>query len=167
MILYIVRHAIASPTSPGGDDSQRPLTEQGRRKMFRIAQALKAMGESIDIIMTSPYLRATQTARVLARKLDLAKDRILVTEALSPAGEVSDLVREVAEKCRGMESVALVGHEPSLSRLIGVLISGDAGLAITLKKGGVCRLSIENLQAARCAALDWLLTPAQLVAIRG
>ncbi len=167
MNLYIVRHAIAANESPEGDDSQRPLTDQGRRKMYRISKALKDLGESLDVILTSPYLRATPTARLLAKNLGVPKDRILVTDTLSPAGEVFDLVKLIGEKCQGMESIALVGHEPYLSRLIALLISGDPSLAITLKKGGVCRLAIEALQPSRCATLEWLLTPAQLVGIGG
>ncbi len=167
MELYIVRHAIAATVSPEGDDSQRPLTEQGRRKMFRAARGLKALEVSFDLMLTSPYLRATQTARVLAKSLDLGKDKILVTQALAPSGAFPDLVREIGEKAGGAESLALVGHEPYLSRLIALLISGDPDLSITLKKGGVCCLSVEALQPGRCATLNWLLTPAQLVGIGG
>ncbi len=167
MFLYIVRHAIATTTSPEGDDSQRPLTEQGRRKMYRIAQGLRALDLTFDLMMTSPYVRATQTARVLAKRLDLGKDKILVTEALAPSGSVADLVKDITEKAQGLETLALVGHEPYLSRLIALLISGNPDLAITLKKGGACCLSIATLQAGRCATLEWLLTPAQLVGIGG
>ncbi len=170
MMLYIVRHAIAAPIPPEGpdsDDSQRPLTAKGRTKMFRIAQGLKELGASIDLILTSPYLRATQTARILAKKFELGKDKILPTEALSPAGQFGDLVSEINAKCQGLESLALVGHEPYLSRLASLLISGDSNLSMTLKKGGVCCLSIDKLQAGRCATLEWLLTPAQLVGIGG
>ncbi len=170
MIIYIVRHAIAAPTAPQGvegQDSERPLTGKGRRKMFRIAQGLRALGDPIDLILTSPYLRAAQTARILAKKFELGKDKIIPSEALSPAGEVSDLVKEIKEKHQGVENLALVGHEPYLSRLVSLLLSGDPGLPIMLKKGGVCRLSVETLQAGRCATLDWLLTPAQLVGIGG
>ena len=170
MILYIIRHAIAAPVDPegpAGDDSQRPLTDKGRNKMYRVAKGLKELGESIDLIVTSPYLRATQTARVLAKKFELGKDKILVSEALAPAGQVEVLVKEINEKCKGVENIALVGHEPYLSSLTALLLSGDPSLSITLKKGGLCRLSIETLQAGRCATLDWLLTPAQLVGIGG
>ncbi len=170
MILYIIRHAIAAPVPPEGaegDDSQRPLTAKGRNKMYRIAQGLKEQGASIDLIVTSPYLRAIQTARVLAKKFELPKDKVVASEALSPAGQVGDLVREINGKYQGLENLALVGHEPYLSRLTALLLSGDPGLSITLKKGGVCRLSIETLQVGRCATLDWLLTPAQLVGIGG
>ena len=170
MILYLIRHAIAAPLDPqepAGDDSHRPLTDTGRSKMYRIARGLKDLGESIDLIVTSPYLRAAQTARVVAKTFDLAREKILVSEALTPAGRVEYLVKEIGEKCKGVENLALVGHEPYLSRLAALLLSGDASLSITLKKGGVCRLSIETLQAGRCATLDWLLTPAQLVGIGG
>jgi phosphohistidine phosphatase len=170
MMLYIIRHAIAAPLDPQdpqGDDSQRPLTNKGRNRMYRIARGLKELGEPLNLIVTSPYLRATQTARVLAKKLSLGRDKILVSEALTPAGQVEDLVKEINDKCKGVENIALVGHEPYLSRLTSLLLSGDPGLAITLKKGGVCRLSVETLQAGRCATLDWLLTPAQLVGIAG
>jgi phosphohistidine phosphatase len=170
MMLYIIRHAIAAPVDPqdpAGDDSQRPLTNKGRNKMYRIAKGLKQLGESIDLIMTSPYLRATQTARILAKKSGLGRDQILVSESLAPAGRIEDLVKDIGEKCKGVENIALVGHEPYLSRLTSLLLSGDPNLSITLKKGGVCRLSIETLQAGRCATLDWLLTPSQLVGIGG
>jgi len=170
MILYIIRHAIAAPLDPhdpAGDDSQRPLTGKGRTRMYRIAKGLKESGESIDLILTSPYLRAGQTARVLAKTFELGRDKILVSAALAPSGQVADLVKDINEKRTGVEHVALVGHEPYLSSLTALLLSGDPGLAITLKKGGVCRLSIETLRAGRCATLDWLLTPAQLVGIGG
>jgi len=60
----------------------------------------------------------------------------------------------------------LVGHEPYLSELISVLIAGDAGAGIMLKKGGLCRLSATSLRFSRCATLEWLLTPAQLEKLR-
>lgn len=167
MKLYIIRHAIADPIGPEGDDSQRPLTVKGRTRMYRIAQGLKELGESIDLILTSPYLRANQTARILAKKLDLGKEAIVPTDALSPSGQAADLIQEINEKHSGAQSIALVGHEPHLSSLIALLLSGDPGLSITMKKGGVCHLSVEALQAGRCATLEWLLTPAQLAEIGG
>ncbi len=170
MNLYLIRHAIAAtvpPEGPEGDDSQRPLTTKGRNKMYRIARGLKELGASIDLILTSPYLRTTQTARVLAKTFELGKGKIIPSAALAPAGQVGDLVNDINEKCQGVADIALVGHEPYLSRLTALLLSGDPSLSITLKKGGVCCLSIETLQSGRCATLEWLLTPAQLVGIGG
>jgi len=168
MILYIIRHAIAAPA--GGeageqDDSQRALTDKGRKKMRRIAQALKELKAPIDLILTSPYLRATQTARILRKTLGLGKDKVVLAEDLMPAGEAEHLVNEIKDHFAAAGNIALVGHEPSLSRLISVLVSGDPTLPILLEKGGICRLSIEKLQYGRCAILEWLLAPAQLTRI--
>ena len=170
MILYIIRHAIAAPVGTSGqaeDDSQRPLTDKGRKKMRKIAQGLKELEVQIDLVLTSPYLRAAQTAKILAKKFDLAKDKIIPIENLIPAGHPDRLVDEINKNYTEVENVALVGHEPYLSSLISMLVSGDPTLSVTLKKGGVCRLSLEKLQYGRCSVLDWLLAPAQLAEIGG
>ncbi len=167
MILYIIRHAIAVQAGTPGyeEDSQRPLTQKGRRKMRKIAQGLKELEVQINLILTSPYLRAVQTARVVGKKFDLDKEKIIATDHLTPAGYADQLIAEINEKYADAQNIALVGHEPYLTKLLSVLLNGDPNIAITLKKGGVCRLSLESLQYARCAALDWLLSPAQLVEI--
>ena len=165
MILYIVRHAIAEQRDDinnAQDDSQRALTDEGRRKMRRIARALKEMEAPIDLILTSPYLRAADTARILQKKLDLKKENLVVTENLAPFGDPDQLVKEINERYGAVENLALVGHEPGLSRLISVLLSGDPTLPIILKKGGICRLSVDKLEYGRCATLEWLLAPAQM-----
>lgn len=170
MNLYIIRHAIAAQVDPQGhedEDSQRPLTSKGRSKMYRIAQGLKELEPVIDVILSSPYVRATQTARILAKKYELGKDKVVLTENLSPGAHADLLVNEINGTHGGAGHIALVGHEPFLSSLASLLISGDPGLSLMLKKGGVCCLTIDKLQFGRCATLDWLLTPAQLVGIGG
>lgn len=165
MILYIVRHAIAEQrddVNNAQDDSQRALTDEGRRKMRRIARGLKEMETQIDVILTSPYLRAADTARILQKKLDLKKEKLVITENLAPFGDPDQLVKEINERYGAVGNLALVGHEPGLSRLISVLLSGDPTLPIILKKGGICRLSIDKLEYGRCATLEWLLAPAQM-----
>ena len=168
MILYIIRHAIANQldsNSQEQEDSQRQLTDGGRRKMRRIARGLKAQGTQIDLILTSPYLRAAETARILQKELDLEPDKIITVESLSPVGDAGQLVSDIQRDYASVENIALVGHEPSLSRLISIFLSVDPTLPISLKKGGVCRLSVEKLEYGRCASLEWLLAPAQLVEI--
>ena len=165
MILYFIRHAIAEPLREGAgpeDDRQRILTAKGRKKMRDIAKGLSRLKPRIEVILASPYPRALQTARILAKGLDLGKEKVTLTDELTPAGDAGRLISEIAAKHGAAQAVALVGHEPSLSRLISVLISGDPGLAIILKKGGICRLSAEKLQYGRCATLEWLMAPAQL-----
>lgn len=135
--------------------------------MRLIAQGLKALEARIDLVVSSPYLRAKQTARIVAKTFDLAKDKVILSEQLTPAGYADQLINEINESYAEIGNIALVGHEPSLSSLASMLISGDPTLSLTLKKGGVCRLSVESLQYGRCATLEWLLSPAQLVEIGG
>ena len=170
MILYIIRHAIAAQAGNNGneeDDSLRQLTDEGRKKMHKIARGLKELELDIDLILTSPYLRATQTAKILAKKFDVPKDKVISTEHLAPTGYPDRLIDYINTNYSEVENLALVGHEPYVGDLISMLISGDPSNSITLKKGGICRLSLERLQYGRCAALDWMLSPAQLVEIGG
>ena len=167
MYLYIVRHAIAVEAGTPGyeDDSQRILTDKGRKKMNRIAQGLKELEDRMDLIITSPYLRALQTAKILKRAFYLKKVDVVETEHLTPMGYTDQLINEINQNYNAMERIALVGHEPSLSSLVSVLVAGESDLSLTLKKGGICRLSVGTLQYGRCATLDWLLSPSQLAEI--
>lgn len=168
MNLYIVRHAIAEQRdshSSEEEDSQRPLTDTGRKKFRQIALRLGQLGTRLDLILTSPYLRAADTARILQKKLDLQNDKLVIVDDLSPVGDQDRLITHINDQYGSVQNIALVGHEPGLSRLISVLLSGDPTLPITLKKGGVCCLSVEKLEYGRCATLEWLLAPAQLTEI--
>ncbi|MGA7193042.1 MAG: phosphohistidine phosphatase SixA [Anaerolineales bacterium] len=166
MILYIIRHAIAVDSAKfEGDDSQRPLTSQGRKKMRSIAEGLKELEIQLDLILTSPYLRTTQTAQILAKKFDLKKEQVICTDHLAPTGHADQLIDEINEKYGNVGHIALIGHESYLSNLASVLTTGDPNVSIVLKKGGICRLSIEKIQYGRCAMMEWLLSPALLVEI--
>ncbi|MEJ5225538.1 MAG: phosphohistidine phosphatase SixA [Anaerolineales bacterium] len=167
MKLYIIRHAIAvEPGTPGYDeDSQRPLTPKGSRKMRKIARGLKELEAIPDLILSSPYRRAAETANILADILKL-EGQVFFSEHLAPLGFADQLIAEINEKYR-TESLALVGHEPSLSSLASLLVSGNAEFALELKKGGVCCLDVSDLRPGRCATLLWLMTPAQLAALGG
>lgn len=101
----------------------------------------------------------------MQKKLDLDKDKVITTDDLSPAGDPDRLIKQINERDASAGNIALVGHEPGLSRLISVLLSGDPTLPITLKKGGICCLSTDKLEYGRCATLEWLLAPAQLTEI--
>lgn len=130
--------------------------------MRKIARGLKELEAQIDLILTSPYLRATQTARILAKTFELKKSKVILAENLAPTGYPDQLVDEIRKEYGDVQNVALIGHEPSLSNLASVLVAGDPTLALTLKKGGACRLSLDTIQYTRCATLDWLLFPSQL-----
>jgi phosphohistidine phosphatase len=165
MNLYVIRHAIAVDEGlpEYEDDSQRPLTDKGKKKMRQIAKGLRALGVDFDLILSSPYVRAKETAEILA-DIFKAKTDVAFSENLVPMGDPDLLIAELNEKYNA-NSIVLVGHEPSLTALIGLLVSENASLDMTLKKGGVCRLSADDLHHARKATLEWLITPGILVEI--
>lgn len=165
MKLYLIRHSNAVEVGEGDyeDDSQRPLTEQGCKKMERIASALNRLGIQPDLIVSSPYVRAHQTAQILALTLKY-KRQIEFNEGLVPMGEADTIIGEINEKYF-VDELVVVGHEPSLSLLIGTLTAGNPQMAITMKKGSVCCLAADDLRVDRTAALEWLLTPKILSAL--
>ncbi len=142
MNLYIVRHAIAvdRETSADEDDSQRPLTDTGSKKMQKIAKGLRQLNIDFDVILSSPYVRARDTAEILANEFKL-KDKLAFSENLVPPGDFDQLIIEINEKYN-VNSLALVGHE---------------------KKGGICCLTSDDLAQERRATIEWLLTPAIMV----
>lgn len=163
MNLYIIRHAIAvdEGTPEYEEDSQRPLTDKGKKKMRQIAKGLRALGADFDLILSSPYVRAKETAEILADVFKTRKD-VEFSDNLIPMGDPDSLIAEINEKYSA-NSLVLVGHEPHLTALISLLVSDNAGVDMTLKKGGVCRLSADDLHHTRKATLEWLLTPGILV----
>jgi phosphohistidine phosphatase len=166
MNLYIIRHAIAVDEGTSGyeDDSQRPLTDKGRKKMRQIAKGLRTLGVEFDLILSSPYVRARETAEILADVFKMKK-KMVFSESLIPMADPGLLIPELNEKY-SVDSIALVGHEPHLSSFIGLLTTENARLDITLKKGGVCNLTADDLHHDdHRATLEWLLTPGILVEI--
>ena len=163
MNLYIVRHAIAVERGTPGydDDSLRPLTDAGRKKMRKIVQGLYQLGLDFDVILSSPYVRARDTAKILAKEFDV-RDKVAFSDNLIPPGNFENLINEIHEKYN-VNNLALVGHEPMLSSLISWLATGNTDMKVALKKGGVAYLLAENLYQDGRAALQWLLTPALMV----
>ena len=166
MNLYLLRHGLAADLETHGltKDSERPLTSKGERKLWRIAEGMKALDLSFDVILSSPYLRARQTAEIIAEAFH-ARKKIEFSETLIPAGSAKKLIELLNKLTSPSENILLVGHEPHLSEFISLLVSGKPGFSVITKKGGLCKLSIESLSYGRCAALEWLLTPAQMASM--
>ena len=162
MELYLLRHAIAvEPGTPCyDDDSQRPLTLEGRRKMRRAAKGMKALGLEFDSIISSPYVRAKATAEIVGRILK-ARGKLSLSDDLAADGDPKALVGSLVRH-DFHERVLLVGHEPYLSKLVARLIAGTASVSLKFKKGGLCKLTADHLKFGHCAELEWLLTPRQL-----
>jgi phosphohistidine phosphatase len=150
MKLYILRHAIAVErgTDPGLKDSDRMLTREGIRKLKLVIKAINCLGISFDLILSSPYLRALQTAQLTAKGLG-AKKQLEITDNLKPDSSFRALIEELHK--RKCSSVVIVGHEPHLSGFISFLLTGKAELSIDLKKSGLCLLCVETVRYGRCA----------------
>src|SRR5258708_10736877 len=163
MDLYLLRHGLAVELdNPDcGRDSERALTGEGKRKLQQVADALQALEISYELILTSPYRRALQTAEIIAEALELTK-KIQCTDHLIPGSSGRKLIDYINDLKSAPDSLLLVGHEPDLSRLISLLVAGDSNASITLKKGGFSKLKLESLKYGQCASLEWLLTPAPM-----
>ena len=156
MEIYILRHGLAEEASRTGRDSDRELTPEGVARTRATGQALRKLGTQFDIILASPYVRAWATAELVADELgcpNLLKKCPPLASGESPDGVLAELKRVG----RTHECVLLVGHEPDLSQLISILLSGSPRLGIEMKKGGLCRLAC-NTPEPGAAILNWLLT---------
>jgi phosphohistidine phosphatase len=164
MKLYLLRHGIAAERGPrwAGHDADRPLTKTGSKKVLRVGEAMKEMELSFDLILSSPFRRARETAEIVADLFDYG-DRLKYSAHLKVGGRPASLIREIKTHYPSCRSILLVGHEPYLSSLISVLMSGEDRLLITMKKGGLCKLEAQSLRYGRCASLQWLLGPSQVL----
>jgi len=161
MNLFFLRHAKACPRGPKyRPDSKRPLTREGERTLREVARGIQRLDLAFDLILASPYLRALRTAEILAEAFDSKK--LFVTDHLAADADPRQVVAEINENFATLENIVLVGHEPFLSGLISILLSGEPGMKIDFKKAALCKLSVEDLRFGDCASLCWLLTPRQL-----
>ena len=166
MDLYILRHGKAETIGPlYRSDYERPLSATGWKRTRRSAKGMKAMNVRLDAIVSSPLIRARQTAEIVQERL-VPEAEIEISDALAhhDLGEITALIQ--ARSTSG--SVMLVGHEPTLGLLISMLASGTTYAAIDLKPGSLCKLVVGHgpVRLSQCATVSWLLTPKQLGAIR-
>jgi len=163
MKIHVLRHGIAVLRDDlnAEDDAKRQLTPKGKRLLRQTAAAMKKMGLRFDLILSSPYLRAKQTAEIVAEYLKM-KRRLAFSDTLAPDGNPKVLIQQLNELKPGPKNVLLVGHEPYLSCLISLLTSGGMDLLIDFKKGGLCKLETDKLRYEKCATLIWVLTPKQM-----
>lgn len=164
MNLYLMRHAIAvARNEPGVDtDGERPLSAKGIKRMRKAARGLKRLEVAFDALLTSPLLRARQTADIVAEATGLS-DQVEEISGLAPESSVDTLILGLA-RFRGREHLLLVGHEPLLSQTASFLLTGKKNqeLGIELKKGGLCRIEVDGLPPDKPGKLHWLLAPKQL-----
>ncbi|MGD8395379.1 MAG: phosphohistidine phosphatase SixA [Candidatus Eiseniibacteriota bacterium] len=166
MQLHLMRHGIAVPPEAwSGPENERPLTPRGTEELRRAAAGLAALGITFDLIASSPYQRAVETARIVASALEIA---VPVEEcpALCPGARLESVLRFL-EPFADRGSLLVVGHMPDLATMALGLMGCASAPGMLFGQGAVCSLELDGLPPARGARLDWLLPPAHLAAIAG
>jgi phosphohistidine phosphatase len=167
MKLLVIRHAIAEDrevfAETGRDDALRPLTAEGSRKMRRAARGLRQIVPTIDELVASPFTRASETAEIVRREYEI--DRVETADVLRPDTGLDDVMNWLSQ--RTSDVVAIVGHEPHLSRLATYLVAGVDNSAVQLKKGGACLVSFDGAPRPASGCLMWSVPPGLLRDLAG
>jgi phosphohistidine phosphatase len=164
MNLYIIRHGLAGEHGSYANDDERPLTEEGQRKTKKIAKRLEDFEIRFDLILTSPLVRARQTAEIL-QAVGLGKT-LEESVHLAPGGSFDewlgwlDLWQRSPSSTSDFKSLAIVGHEPDLSSWAERLLWGRSDQRLVLKKAGVIGLDLPDASSpVGNSQLFWLTPP--------
>jgi len=157
--LVVIRHGPAGDReaweAEGRDDRQRPLTLDGKKRMREAVGGLATLVESIDILAVSPLVRAEQSAEIVAGEFGI---ELQTLDALMPDREPNETMQWLSRQAVDA-TIAIVGHEPHLSSLVGFLLAGKPSSFINLKKAGACLLDLADGPKPGGGTLEWLLTP--------
>jgi phosphohistidine phosphatase len=158
MLLYIVRHGIAidreDPKCPS--DPERYLTPDGIKRTKEVAKSVAALIDEAELFVSSPYVRAMQTAEIFAEALRFSKAKIEKSDFLLPGAEPAEFLRELSRK-KAVESAVCFGHAPQLDELIAAALGAKKGVS-ELKKAGVACIEQQRVHAG-AGKLLWLITP--------
>jgi phosphohistidine phosphatase len=154
--VYLIRHGLAEARGDSWpDDAKRPLTDEGMSRLRKQVRGLARLGVSVDLILTSPFVRARQTADIVAGGLH-PQPHVVALDSLTPDGSYADVVADLAKHAR-RSRIALVGHEPGIGELAARLIGSRHRLPF--KKGAVCCIEIDSLPPGGPGDLRWFVTP--------
>ncbi len=167
MKLLVLRHAIAEDVrkrdaGDAAEDRRRPLTPVGRKRMRRGARGLRKVVDRINVLASSPLLRATQTAEIVRKAYDLPK--AVQISQLAPSKSVNGVLHWIALQ-KPDATIAIVGHEPQLSTFVSWALTGLQESFVVLKKGSAVMLEFEKEIKPGRAKLVWMLKPSQLRAL--
>ena len=164
MNLYLMRHGIAVAADDMGviQDQERSLTSKGSKRIRRAARGIRRLGIEFDGILTSPLLRARQTADLVAAALDL-QSRLEEIPELAPECSVEQLIFCLT-RYQDRDHLLLVGHQPLLGQTLAGVIEPNPGtkLHFDLGKGSLCRVEVDRLPVDKPGMLRWLMTAKQL-----
>jgi phosphohistidine phosphatase len=159
MEIYLIRHGIAVDRADYSNDEQRPLTDQGRKKTQKVAQKLFQIGLQFDLILTSPLIRAYQTA-ILLKEMGLS-EQLKTFAPLSPDGDIQDWITWLSQwryNNNQKNSLALVGHQPDLGNWAELLVWGKTQEKLVVKKAGIIGLRLPETETLIGKSELFLLT---------
>ncbi len=156
MQIYLLRHGIAEDASPGQADADRALTPEGMKRLREILKRARTASVSPTMIVTSPYVRARQTAEMAAEILGYSEE-LVPSIKLVPMASPVETWAEV-RTLRGEPSLLLVGHEPHMSSFLGFLL-GTPELRVDFKKGAMVRVDLFELGVQPRGVLKWMMAP--------
>jgi len=156
MEIYLLRHAIADDRSPSGRDYDRRLTDEGREKLRRVLKRAAAAGVQPSLILSSPLVRAVQTAEIAAEDLGY-KGKIVRVECLAPEGSPPEVWQEIRSR-HDEKSVVLAGHEPLFSSIVAYLLGATRSM-VDFRKAGLVRIDVHGFGATPAGVLQWMLIP--------
>lgn len=161
--IYLVRHAIAAERGPKyPDDRLRPLTPEGAKRFRESVKGLGNFDVTIDLVLTSPLVRARETATLLASGLK-PKPALVEIEALAPGGRHAAIVEAIKTHAKQHRRLGLVGHEPDLGEFAAKLL-GARG-SVEFKKGAICLIDVDSATPGGPGTLRWFLPPRALRAL--
>ena len=156
MEIYLFRHGIAENAAAGEPDSSRKLTDEGKEKTAAVAKLAREADVRPSAIISSPYVRAVETARIAARELGF-EGKLITAPELVPHGSPENVWNVIRER-REDDSILLAGHEPLLSHMASYLLASPA-LRVEMKKSALVRIDIDSLRGAPYGILRWMLIP--------
>lgn len=142
MEIYLVRHGIAAEKGLYPQDAERPLTEKGINKTTKVAQRLLSLDVHFNFILSSPLVRAYQTAEILT-KIGLGRE-ITINESLAPEGKIESWLQWLSNNFNETQKIALVGHQPDLGYWAEMLVFGSIKENLILKKSGIVGIKTTN-----------------------
>jgi phosphohistidine phosphatase len=155
MELYVIRHGIAEDARAGSPDSARELTDEGREKVAAVAKMARRAGVEPSLIISSPYVRAVQTAKVAAEEFGYS-GHVLKTETLVPFGTPKSVWDELRDHA-GEAAILVAGHEPLLSQLVAYLL-GAPSTEVEMKKATLVRIDLSAARPIPKGTLRWMIT---------
>jgi phosphohistidine phosphatase len=156
MELYLLRHGIAEDGRPGSSDAARALTDEGRERTAAVLKMARQGGVQPALILSSPYVRAHQTAKIAARELEV-EGEIGLIDSLVPHGTPEKVWADIRDRS-GERAILLAGHEPLMSSLVAYLLNAPS-LRVEMKKAALVRIDIDSVRATPHGVLRWMLIP--------